>query len=444
MPASVSRRDLLKWASAGAGAAAVGGGTWLLGRDGQPAGASVPRSGDAPPASEAGTPGTAGASAPSAAAAPAGSAVGDTGQRLLVVVEMDGGNDGMSMLVPYGMGPYYDLRTRTAVAQADVLTIDDQVGFHGRLVNVHRRGAAVIQGVGSATPDGSHFEMMRRWWAGDANGTRSYDTGILGRLADAIGDPSAAAVAVSVGTASHPSLLSRSASTLAVPDAGAVGYLVGANDDDKVRQTFQRGFAALSQGGGDGPLGTLRSVGGRAVSFAERIGTSPDSEGDGGYPGSTLGRGLRLAAQLLTTDLGVRIVHVPMQEDFDTHDDHGGRYPGLMQTFDDAIEAFFTDIEAKGLSDRVLVMTTSEFGRTAKDNASSGLDHGTASNMLLMGPVSAGLYGEHPSLTTLDDNDDLVATVGMDQYFATIAEGWFGVPSSEIVGGAAPITGMFS
>ena len=429
MPASVSRRELLKWASAGAGAAAVGGATWMIGRS--------DADHTSPDPATAGTTAS-GTVAPRTTQAPptAISAVSDLSQRLLVVVEMDGGNDGMSTLVPYGMSGYYDLRQRTAVSESDVLALDDHVGFHTNLANIHRRGAAVLQGVGSSKPDGSHFEMMARWWSGDPLNSRSFDTGFLGRLADAIGDPAAAAVAVSVGSSSHPALLSRKVGTLAIPNADAIGYVVGAADDDPLRQAFQRGFAAFGDGAGS-PGGfdeLLRAVRAQTVQFAGAVGEFGE-EGDGGYPNNSFGQGLRLAAQLLNVDLGVRIVHVPMNQDFDTHDDHSGRYPGLMDVLDTSLEAFFVDLEARGLSDRVLVMTTSEFGRTAHDNASAGLDHGTASVAMLMGPVNAGLYGEYPSLTDLDENNDLVATLGFDQYYATIADGWFGVPAGDVLNG---------
>lgn len=438
MPASVSRRELMKWASAGAGAAAVGGATWLVGRnDADRDAPDIAGSNDTTTRDTSPTP------PPETAPAPI-SANGDLGQRLLVVVEMDGGNDGMSTLVPYGMGAYYDLRQRTAVSETDVLQWTDEVGLHSKLANINRRGAAVVQGVGSSAPDGSHFEMQARWWSGDPLNGRSFDTGFLGRLADAIGDPAAAAVAVSVGSGSHPALLSKKVGTLAIPNADAIGYIVGANDDDPLRQAFQRGYAAFGDSRGGGFEELLRAVRAQTVAFAGAIGEF-DEEGDGGYPGSGLGQGLRLAAQLLSIDLGVRIVHVPMHEDFDTHDDHPGRHPYLLESLDSALEAFFVDLEARGLSDRVLVMTTSEFGRTAHDNASAGLDHGTASMAMLMGPVNPGLYGEHPSLTDLDDNGDVIATMGFDQYYASVAEGWFGVPSGDVLNGSPElIEGLFA
>src|SRR4029453_15545634 len=122
--------------------------------------------------------------------------------RRLVVIELDGGNDGLSTLVPYGLGAYRDMRTATAIDAADVLAIDDEVGWSSHLARTAKRGIAAVQGVGARRPDGSHFEMMRRWWRGDPDGSGRYDTGFLGRLADAVGAPEAPAVAVSIGSAS--------------------------------------------------------------------------------------------------------------------------------------------------------------------------------------------------------------------------------------------------
>ena len=445
MSSPISRRELLKWASAGAGAAAVGIGTYAAGRSGrpEPAGVLADASADGPASTEARRPQvTAAAPPPVPVAVPAAP---DPGQRLLVVVEMAGGNDGTSMVVPFADGAYYDLRRSTAIAESDVLTVDDQVGFHPNLVNLHQRGAAIVQGVGSFESDLSHFEMLARWWAGTPGPGALRDTGFLGRLADAIGDPSAAAVAMSVGSGASPAIASRVVATLAIPSADAAGYLAGAGDDDPFRQLFQAGVAEFGQGVSWSELDQrLRDVTRRSISFSQVLQGLDDGE-QGAYPGSQLGNGLRLAAQLFAADQGVRIVHVPMGADFDTHDDHNGRYPGLMDDFDSSVAAFLADLDQRGLSDRVLVMTTSEFGRTIRDNDSAGLDHGTASNALLIGPVVPGRHGEAPSLTDRDDNDNLRATIGLDTYYATVAEGWFGVPASEVLDtGATPLPGVFA
>ncbi|MFN8023622.1 MAG: DUF1501 domain-containing protein [Acidimicrobiales bacterium] len=440
----ISRRELLKWASAGAGAAAVGVGTYAIGRSDAPkpfgvlAGPQPSSDTTAPRRPESTT------AAPPAAPSTMPAAT-DLSQRLLVVVEMAGGNDGMSMVVPYGDGAYYDLRRTTAIGEGDVLTIDDQVGFHPSLPSLHQRGAAIVQGVGSFESDGSHFEMLARWWAGSPSPGGARDTGFLGRLADAIGDPSAPAVALSVGTGTSPAIISRTAATLAIPGADAAGYLAGAGDDDSFRRLFQQSVAQYGAAPSFNDLDArLRSTTTQSLAFAQELMSMASDEEDP-YPYSDLGRGLRLAAQLFAAGQGVRIVHVPMHQDFDTHDDHNGRYPGIMQDLDESLSVFLDDLAAKGLSDRVLVMTTSEFGRTARDNDSGGLDHGTASNALLIGPVVPGRYGEASSLTDLDENDNLKATMGFDTYYATVAEGWFGVPASEALDtGATPLEGVFS
>ena len=449
MPAQISRRELLKWASAGAGAAAVGVTTYAVGRGGAPTASGVlaPSPGSTmAPATTVDRPRPATSTTLATESAPVSVAPSsDLGERLLVVVEMAGGNDGMSMVVPYGMGSYYDLRQLTAIAGEDVLGLDDEVGLHPELKQLHARGAAIVQGVGSFDSDGSHFEMLARWWSGSPQADGIRDTGFLGRLADVIGDPSAPAVALSVGSGSSPAIASRSASTLAIPGASAAGYLAGASDDDPFRQTFQQSFSAFGSAGSSFELeARLRGLKTQSAAFASVLVELAGEEGAKGYPSSDLGQGLRLTAQLFAAGQGVRIVHVPMHQDFDTHDDHNGRYPGLMQDLDASIAAFFADLEARGLSDRVLLMTTSEFGRTARDNDSGGLDHGTASHALLVGPVQSGRFGEHPSLSDFDDNDNLVATVGLDEYYATVAEGWFGVPASEVLDtGASPIPGIF-
>ena len=369
---------------------------------------------------------------------------GDASVRRLVIVELSGGNDGMSTVVPHGIGAYHELRTRTAVADDQLIDLDGKLALPKSLKGLHSRGVALLQGVGSPKPDRSHFAMMERWWRGDVNGDSNLPTGFLGRLADAVGDPAAAVVALSLGSGSHPALVSQKASTLSIPSVDSGGDLVGANPDDKARRAFQDAFAEMMQPGGDEPglLPAARHGGHGAVAVATTLTRLGEDKGGPDYPGSPLGRGLRLTARLLAHDRGLRVVHVPMQRDFDTHEHHPGRHPELLADLDTSLSAFLDDLARLGLADAVLVATTSEFGRSPKDNASAGLDHGTASVALLAGPVKAGLHGEHPSLTTFDDDEQLVATVGFDAYYATLAE-WLGVPAADVLPGrVSPIAGV--
>jgi uncharacterized protein (DUF1501 family) len=260
-----------------------------------------------------------------------------------------------------------------------------------------------------------------------------------------VGDPAAPAVAVALSDGSHPSVRSSSAATMTITSADSAKYLTAPPEDDLNMQRFQRAYRALTTlDYGNELIAARQRTMTSAASFADAVGVLEDEDSDGGYRDDDLGNGLRLAAHLFGQDLGVRIVHVSGGFDFDTHDDHAGRYGELMKSFDDSLEAFMNDIEGRGIADRVLVATVSEFGRTLRENGSGGLDHGNASHHLLVGPVTAGLYGEHPAFDD-DSLSDLPTTVGFDQFYAAIAEGWFEVPASEVLdGNVEAVTGMFA
>lgn len=432
--------DRRRFLALGAGAVS---GLWLAGCSGSGSGAG-PTSSDGAPSSAGGATVPPSIAQGGGAAAPAKVPAGKAARRL-VVVELDGGNDGMSTLVPHGMRGYGDLRSRTLIGDENLLAFggDKAVALHTNLKGLKDRGLAVVQGVGTPQPDGSHFEMMERWWRGDLTGTAGLATGFLGRLCDQLADPAARVTGLSFGSGNHPAMQAAKASTLSLPGAGSAGYLAGANVDDKRARAFQDGFAQMAAAARADAVGQARRSMRDAVGVAQMLTGLQQEEKEREYPGSNLGQSLRLTARLLAADPLVRVVHIPMGVDFDTHQDHPGRHAANLTELNDAVVAFLADLDDRGLGDQVLVATTSEFGRTARDNGSNGLDHGTASVALLCGPVKEGLYGQHPSLTDLDEDDQLVASVGFDQYYATLAESWFGIPASEVLPGKpGPITGI--
>lgn len=425
--------------AAGTGAAAAGGtvlfnGTSPAGPNDPPGSVTRPGGSTSSAASAAGTVGTATGQRPAAA----------TTDRMLVVLEMPGGNDGLSLAVPHGRGKYYDRRRRTAIAASDVLGIDDEVGLHPNLSQLHQRGISLVEGVGSTTPDGSHFEMQARWWAGTSN-AGSTATGWVGRLADLLRDDAIPAAAVSVGSGAHPIVRSATGSTLSMPSADAVWALAGADQDDEFRSAYQRTLRTFAAG----DSAHARTLG-ATIDFAETIvalddGSEPDELG---YEGWGLGSALQFAALVLAGGTGVKVVHVSMSGDFDTHEGHDWRHPELMRELDTNLAAFHGDLDRRGIGDKVLVMTTSEFGRTLAENASGGLDHGTASTMFLSGPNTGAelgwRHGELPSLTDLDDNGDVKATVPLESYLGGVVEGWLGVPATEVFADSAPLPLSFA
>jgi uncharacterized protein (DUF1501 family) len=430
-PLPMTRRDLLRYLGIAGGAAAIAGPLAACGDE-----RSARIVGGAPRAAPPGQVRRGAAPALSSGAAPT-APIADVSQRILVVIEMPGGNDGMSTVVPAGNGRYHDLRSATAIADDQLVWLDDTFAVPTQLGAVADR-LGVVHGVGSPTPNLSHFEMMQRWWTGDPSGDRMPSTGFLGRLCDIVDDGSSPAAGVSFGSANSLALRSDRATTLCVPDLSSANVLVGASDDDWLASAYQRAYASMvAESGDDAPMLALARRSGReTLGFLDRAGTLGADARNESYPTSTLGNRLELTARLLAADVGIRVFHVPMDGNFDTHDNHPGTHPGLMDELGTSLGAFLTDLDSQGLTERVLIATTSEFGRRAKDNGSSGLDHGAASVGLLAGAVSPQQYGEPSSLDRLDEEDNLVATTSLDDYYATLAQ-WLGVPVTDAVGASA-------
>jgi uncharacterized protein (DUF1501 family) len=354
--------------------------------------------------------------------------------RVLVVLEMAGGNDGLSMVVPYSDPLYSKLRTRTAIDPASVIPITNELGLHPNLPRLAGRGPVVIPGVGVRRPDLSHFEMFRRWWMADPDGTADLQTGFLGRLCDVIGDTDAPAVGVSLGVGPSPALAAERVTTLSVDPAQGIGAALPGDGGSLDRAWVAARRAMAHPDRADAvPTSAARAGMASAIRFGDLAAKLPPAGGN--YPTSDTAAQLALAARLLAAEQGVRVIHVPLTGDFDNHTSLPSRYPALMNDLDGALEAFCSDLESRGLADRVLIATTSEFGRRPEDNGDRGVDHGTASAVFLLGPVVPGVHGEQPRLDRLDDDGNLKATVDLTAYYATIAESWFGVPAGDVLPG---------
>jgi uncharacterized protein (DUF1501 family) len=316
--------------------------------------------------------------------------------------------------------------------------------MHPALSRIHARTPAIIQGVGVTQPDLSHFEMLRRWWSGDQSSVAQTPTGFLGRLCDQIGDRSAPAVGLSLGYGPSPALNAADVVTMSM-DPYSDGSFPTFEDIDMHRAWAAAWRTMAERPGNESvPFCSARDGAAYARRFSSMARHFPAAAG--AYPDEDLGYQLQLAARILAQDNGVRILHVPVFADFDTHDDHTTRHALLLAMIDRAVDAFLDDLAARGLTDRVLVAMTSEFGRRVPDNESNGLDHGAGSFLFLFGPdaLAGGLHGDYPDLGKLDTDDNLVATVSMADYYASLAEGWFGVPASDVIAGGSPIPGLFS
>jgi uncharacterized protein (DUF1501 family) len=325
----------------------------------------------------------------------------DVGARTLVVIELTGGHDGYSMVIPYATDAYYRRRPTVAHAAGDVIPIDARFGWHPNLRGLSRRPMAVVDGVGAANTVNSH-EMLHRWWQGDTDGLHPESTGFLGRLCDVVGDPTAPAAGVCVGGGPSPALTARTVTTGVVPPGAGASY---------------------------------------AGSWEHGVGTvAPSTRA---YPPTRLGAQLATAVQVIRANLGTRVIVVPMggSLDFDSHEQHRAAHDALMTELDGALDTFLDELDELGLTDRVLCATVSEFGRRAAQNA-TGLDHGTTSVMLLCGAVTPGIYGASPSWTALDRSGQLVSPVGMGEYYAVLAS-FLGVrPGDVLPNDPIPVPGI--
>lgn len=353
-------------------------------------------------------------------------AAGPVDQRVLVLIEFQGGNDGLSMIVPYGDGAYYDLRPNLAIPAEEVLPIDETYGLSPELGRLHERQLATVEGVGPVDGVLSHFEMVERWELGDMRGVGGQRAGFLARLSDAV-DGGGAVTGLSV--AGHtPRFGASQSSTLALSNLNQLRILT--NDD----WIYPR-YRAAVRGFGGGPMSTviteswrkLFDVGDAITTDIDKV----DNESLMIQEGAALGRQLAMAAEMIKADVGVRVIHASLGG-FDTHDGHSGRHAQLMRRFDAAVSGFLDEIDGAGMSDRVLVATSSEFGRRVRQNG-SGLDHGAASSMLLVGPVTPGRHGEPSPLTDLDGNGNLRTTIPFDRYLATLAQDWLGVDAASVL-----------
>jgi uncharacterized protein (DUF1501 family) len=367
-------------------------------------------------------------------------------KRRLVVLDMGGGNDGISMFPPRGDGAtaqkYRELRPRTRIPQDEMLSVygSETVGAHRNLSRILSWNPAIVLGVGVAKPDLSHFEMMRRWWSGDQDSLHNTATGFLGRLCDEIGDLSVPAVGVSLGYGPSPALNSRRVVTLSMNPYSDGRFPTFWDVDMDRAWNAAWNIMAERNDNETVPFCSARDGAAYAKRFSDLATSLPGSDHD--YPDTDLGYQLMLAARMCQQDNGIRVIHIPVYADFDTHDDHLNRHAAILDVIDRAVNAFMLDLVAHGKGDDVLVVTTSEFGRRIPDNESNGLDHGAGSFMLMLGPVVPGFYGSYPDLTQLDRDDNIVAAIAMNDYYATIAEGWFQVPSGEVISGGTALTGI--
>lgn len=345
------------------------------------------------------------------------------GARTVVIVTLYGGNDGLNTVVPYADPAYMKARPELSYEPKEVLTLDAATGLNPAMKGLHNyftaNKVAIIRSVGYPEPDLSHFRSMDIWHTAEPK--EPGHTGWLGRWLDTTGgDPR---LAVSFEQVLPPLLAGNNS-------AGAV---VGANGLRLPRSFSMQSVSALGQ-----PFANEPPMQARAASCfadlvnvdnlikevkedaAERAKSGSPATGTGGQ--GALDRQLNLVAQCIEAEVATRVYSVSLGG-FDTHADEKQPHQTLLGMLDRAVTGFLDRMSTSEPGKQVAVVIYSEFGRRVRANASDGTDHGTASDVFVLGHrVRGGLYGEPPNLTKLTRGGDLQFTTDFRDIYATLLE----------------------
>jgi uncharacterized protein (DUF1501 family) len=365
--------------------------------------------------------------------------------RVLVVVQLDGGNDGLNTVVPYRDDEYRKYRPNLAIPAGEVKKVDDRIGLHPSLEPfsklLEQQRLAIVQGVGYPNPNRSHFDSMAIWHTAKTTVDKAAP-GWLARAIDRRTGPNGDAPGLHIHEA------------FPLPGALAGGQQVVPSvarlDQFRRRLGMLQGNDATEQMAALDSLARQdRGEAGSLLQFVERCSLITYASAarlervqqDGSaakvdYPEFYgLARRLRLIAQLVKAGLSTPIYYTHL-DGFDTHSGQPQRHASLLRELGVSLKAFLDDLEKSGNSERVVVLVFSEFGRRLGENGSGGTDHGTAAPVFLLGkPVKAGLHGSYPDLTRLDDGDPVHA-VDFRRVYATVLDRWLGVAHRDVLGAA--------
>ncbi|HVU86075.1 MAG TPA: DUF1501 domain-containing protein [Pirellulales bacterium] len=367
--------------------------------------------------------------------------------RVLVVVQLTGGNDGLNTVVPYTDENYRRLRPQLHLADAKLHKLDDRVGLHpalGGLARLFSDGqAAVVQSVGYPHPNRSHFESMAIWHTapGDAQleigKADMAKRGWLGRAIDArtsVEEQSRAAAALRIGGGEMPqALLGCRVQVPSIQDLSHLERRTGLLDAAGVKAQLA-GWQPGSSDASNPLLAAARASNIAVQATAEQVDKIKIAKATRGrYPDNDLAKKLRTIAQLVQGGFSTPI-YFTEQSGFDTHSRQANTHENLLRNVGDALKAFVEDMNKNAAGRPVMVLVFSEFGRRAAENESLGTDHGTAAPVFLIGAnVAPGVHGPYPDLANLVD-DDPVYGVDFRALYATILEGWLGLASESVLG----------
>lgn len=381
--------------------------------------------------------------------------------RNLVVVYLSGGNDSLSMLVPYTDNQYYSRRPTLAVPAGTVLQVGTDssgkaLGLHPRLTGLRtifdQGRLAIIQRTGYENSSRSHFLGTDIWSTADPRSPQG--PGWLGRYLDTLPSPVDPLVGWNTTRETPHTLQSRTVGVPAIPDVRTYAF-ASPNSGNQTELQAERGAALriASHVPIDNPqLAFVNSTAQAALATLDRVATVAQYTGTVTYPNNGFALALRAAAGAMVRGIGTKVFWV-QTGGYDTHagqNTNNGAYATLMTTLNDGLLAFYNDLNNQGLLGTTMILQFSEFGRRISENGSQGTDHGAGGVMMAIGGgVRGGLYGTSASLTpdpqnpTLENSgNDVRYQTDFRSVYARVIDNWLGADSAGVLGGDFRTAGL--
>jgi uncharacterized protein (DUF1501 family) len=354
-------------------------------------------------------------------------AQGKSQGKILVVLELSGGNDGLNTLVPYGDDAYYKLRPHIGIAQKQLRTIDSHFGFGQGMAGFERLykdgRLAVVHGCGYQNPSFSHFTSMAYWHTAAPNSGEQY--GWVGRVADSMAPSAPPNFLVNIAARQSLAVRSRRHVPVVFDDPAKFSQEKFYDERDVLDEAAEKQQV-------DNPARQFLLDAARGAKDASKLVQEAWTRYHSPVDYGIVGLDLPKVAALIDAGMPTRLYYTSYRNNaFDTHVFQNDTHQRLLTYASDAVSAFMTDLERIGRADDVVVMIFSEFGRRVPENVNLGTDHGTANLMFVAGKqVKGGQYGEIPSLTKLDSGDNLIYTTDFRRVYATMIASWLGLRDS--------------
>jgi uncharacterized protein (DUF1501 family) len=354
------------------------------------------------------------------------------GNKVVVVLQLSGGNDGLNTVIPVRNDIYYKSRPRLGIERTKALSLTDEVGVHPALTGfkeLYDDGSlGILNNVGYPNPDRSHFRSMDIWHTASKS-TEYWSTGWVGRYLDAqCSGCDKPTQAIEIDDVLSLAMKGDHINGIAVKDPRR---LYGTSNEKFFKDVLKSHHdEAMAQ-----PVDYLYKTMAETLSSADYIfkqsrlhPTSAD------YPKTELGNSLKTIASLIFSEINTKVYYVSLGS-FDTHINQDMQQQRLFREMNDAITAFVRDLKQNNRFEDVLLFTFSEFGRRVAQNASGGTDHGTANNMFLLsgGLKQKGIINELPDLADLQDGD-LKYKIDFKNVYATVLNNWLGASDEKILG----------